>query len=151
MAGAKGIRAGRAFVELGVSDRLTAGLRAAQRRLQAFGAGVRSIGMRIAAIGVAGLAPLAASVKAFSDTGDALDKMSQRTGLSVETLSELGFAAEQSGADLETLEKGVRTLQRTINDADRGLSTAKDALNDLRLSAEQLRGLTQEEQFKLVD
>ncbi|MCL4742283.1 MAG: hypothetical protein KJZ54_08775 [Phycisphaerales bacterium] len=150
MAGAKGIRAGRAFVELGVSDKLTAGLRAAQRRLQAFGAGVRSIGMRIAAIGVAGLAPLAASVKAFSDTGDALDKMSQRTGLSVETLSELGFAAEQSGADLETLEKGVRTLQRTINDAERGLSTAEDALADLSLSAEQLRGLTPEEQFKLV-
>ncbi len=150
MAGAKGIRAGRAFVELGVSDKLTAGLRAAQRRLQAFGAGVRSIGLRIAAIGVAGLAPLAASVKAFSDTGDALDKMSQRTGLSVESLSELGFAAEQSGADLETLEKGVRTLQRTINDAERGLSTAEDALADLGLSAEQLRGLTPEEQFKLV-
>ncbi|MCL4743595.1 MAG: hypothetical protein KJZ54_15480, partial [Phycisphaerales bacterium] len=150
MAGAKGIRAGRAFVELGVSDRLTAGLRAAQRRLQAFGAGVRSVGTRIAAIGTAGLAPLAASVRSFASAGDVLDKMSQRTGISVEALSELGFAAEQSGADLQTLEKGVRTLQRSINDAERGLSTATDAFSDLGLTAEQLRGLTPEEQFKLV-
>ncbi len=150
MAGAKGIRAGRAFVELGVSDRLTAGLRAAQRRLQAFGAGVRSIGTRIAAIGTAGLAPLAASVRSFASAGDVLDKMSRRTGISVEALSELGFAAEQSGADLQVLEKGVRTLQRSINDAERGLSTAEDAFSDLGLTAEQLRGLTPEEQFKLV-
>lgn len=150
MAGAKGIRAGRAFVELGVSDRLTAGLRAAQRRLQAFGAGVRSIGTRIAAIGTAGLVPLAASVRTFASAGDVLDKMSQRTGISVEALSELGFAAEQSGADLQVLEKGVRTLQRSINDAERGLSTAEDALSDLGLTAEQLRGITPEEQFKLV-
>ncbi|MBX3363944.1 MAG: phage tail tape measure protein [Phycisphaeraceae bacterium] len=150
MAGAKDIRAGRAFVELGVSDRLTAGLRAAQRRLQAFGAGVRSLGTRIAAIGTAGLAPLAASVRSFASAGDTLEKMSRRTGIGVEALSELGFAAEQSGADLETLEKGVRTLQRTMNDAERGLSTATDAFADLGLSVERLRGLTPEEQFKLV-
>ncbi|HRQ73801.1 MAG TPA: phage tail tape measure protein [Phycisphaerales bacterium] len=150
MAGAKGIRAGRAFVELGVSDKLTAGLRAAQRRLKAFGAGVRYLGTRIAAIGTAGLAPLAASVRSFASAGDTLEKMSRRTGIGVEALSELGFAAEQSGADLQTLEAGVRVLQRTINDAERGLSTAKDALADLGLTAEQLRGLTPEEQIKAV-
>ena len=150
MAGTKGIRAGRAFVELGVSDKLTAGLRAAQRRLKAFGAGVRYLGTRIAAIGTAGLAPLAASVRSFASAGDTLEKMSRRTGIGVEALSELGFAAEQSGADLQTLEAGVRVLQRTINDAERGLSTAKDALADLGLTAEQLRGLTPEEQIKAV-
>ncbi len=48
MGATQGIRAGRAFVELGVSDKLTAGLRRAQRRLKAFGDGVRSIGARLA-------------------------------------------------------------------------------------------------------
>ena len=48
MADAKGIRAGRAFVELGVSDKLTRGLRKAQARLKAFGNAVRSIGARLA-------------------------------------------------------------------------------------------------------
>jgi len=150
MAGAKGIRAGRAFVELGVSDRLTRGLRAAQRRLKAFGAGVRSIGTRIAAIGTAGLAPLAASVRSFASAGDVLDKMSRRTGISVEALSELGFAAEQSGADLAALEKGVRTMQRAINDLGRGLSTQTDAFGDLGLTMADLEGRSPEEQFKLI-
>ena len=39
MADTKGIRAGRAFVELGVSDKLTKGLQAAEKRLKAFGEG----------------------------------------------------------------------------------------------------------------
>jgi len=145
-----GIRAGRAFVELGVSDRLTAGLKRAQQRLKAFGEGVRAIGTRLTAIGAGILAPLAGSVQLFSNAGDALEKMSKRTGISVEALSELGFAAEQSGADIETLETGVRVLQRSVNDAERGLSTATEALAELNLTAAQLRALSPEEQFKVV-
>ncbi len=36
-------------------------------------------------------------VHAFSEMGGAMQDASQRTGMSVEALSELGFAAEQSG------------------------------------------------------
>ena len=118
MADTRGIRAGRAFVELGVSDRLTAALKRAERKLKAFGESVRSLGLRLAGLGGAALAPLAGAVKLFASAGDTLDKMSLRTGVSVEALSELGFAAEQSGADLQTLENGVRVMQRTLNDAD---------------------------------
>ena len=150
MADSRGIRAGRAFVELGVSDRLSAGLRRAQRRLRAFGAGVRQVGLRLVAAGVAALAPLAATVRVFTKAGDELEKMSRRTGFTVEALSELGFAAEQSGADLATLEKGVRTMQRAVNDLGRGLSTQVDAFGDLGLAIEDLQGLSPEEQFKLI-
>ncbi|HLO40883.1 MAG TPA: hypothetical protein VK176_07660 [Phycisphaerales bacterium] len=48
MADTRGIRAGRAFVELGVSDRLSSGLKAAQKKLEAFGEGLRSIGTKMA-------------------------------------------------------------------------------------------------------
>jgi len=150
MAGSRGIRAGRAFVELGVSDKLSAGLRRAQRRLQAFGAGVRQVGLRLVAAGAAALAPLGLAVRIFAKAGDELEKMSRRTGVSVEALSELAFAAEQSGADLETLEKGVRTMQRAVNDLGRGLSTQVDAFGDLGLAIEDLQGLSPEEQFKLI-
>lgn len=48
---AGGIRAGKAFVELFADDRkLVRGLRAAQRKLKAFGASVRNIGMKIAGL-----------------------------------------------------------------------------------------------------
>jgi len=150
MGDSRGIRAGRAFVELSVRDRLSAGLKRAQRRLKAFGAGIKSLGLRVAALGGVIAAPLAASVKIFTSAGDALEKMSRRTGVTVEALSKLGFAAEQSGADLETLEKGVRTMQRAVNDLGRGLSTQVDAFGDLGLAIEDLDGLSPEEQFKRI-
>jgi hypothetical protein len=90
VADTRGIRAGRAFVELGVSDKLSAGLKAAQKKLEAFGAGLRSIGTKMAGIGVAAITALLGTAKVFSDTGDVLDKMSQRTGVSVEALSSSG-------------------------------------------------------------
>ncbi len=125
MAAAQGIRAGRAFIELGVSDKLTKGLRAAQKRLQAFGEGLRSIGTRLGAIGASALTALFGTAKTFADMGDSLDEMSARTGVSVETLSELGFAAELAGGDLETLEAGLRKMQRTIGGVAAGLARSK--------------------------
>ncbi|MCR9217467.1 MAG: hypothetical protein AAFX79_03145 [Planctomycetota bacterium] len=150
MADTRGIRAGRAFVELGVSDKLSAGLRRAQKRLKAFGDGLRSVGTRLTAIGAGAVASLLSTVKVFTAMGDTLDKMSKRTGVSVESLSELGFAAEQSGADLATFEKGVRSMQRSINDLGRGLSTQTDAFATLGLTMADLDGLSPEAQFKLI-
>ncbi len=150
MAAAQGIRAGRAFVELGVSDKLTKGLRAAQKRLQAFGEGLRSIGTRLGAIGASALTALFGTAKTFADMGDSLDEMSARTGVSVETLSELGFAAELAGADMETLETGIRKMQKTISEAIGGSKSAADALTQLGLSIADLKGLNPEQQFKLI-
>ncbi len=150
MASAGGIRAGRAFVELGVRDRLQKGLKAAQAKLRAFSASVGSIGTAMVGASAAILAPLGAAVKHFASFGDTLNKMSARTGVSVESLSELGFAAEQSGSDLATVEKGVRTMQRSVNDLGRGLSTQTDAFSELGLSIGDLEGLNPEAQFKLI-
>jgi hypothetical protein len=150
MADTRGIRAGRAFVELGVSDKLSAGLRRAQKRLEAFGQGLRAIGTRLAGIGVTAVTGLLAGVKHFSDAGDALDKMSVRTGVSVEALSELGFAAEQSGADLDSLETGLKHMQKSVVEAARGSETAQKALSLLGLSVQDLAGLSPEQQFKLL-
>ncbi len=151
MASTKGIRAGRAFVELFADDKkLVRGLRAAERKLKAFGNGVRNIGQRMMALGAAVAAPLIAAAKAFASMGDSLAKMSARTGVSVEALSELSFAAEQSGTDVGSLEKSLGRMQRSIYDAGRGLSTATDALADLGLTMADLAGLSPEDQFKLL-
>ncbi len=151
MGKAGAVRAGQAFIELFADDTaLVRGLRRAQQRLQTFGAGVRSIGQQMVLAGGAAAAGFGAAVGVFVSVGDQLDKMSQRTGIAVESLSELRFAAEQSGADMETLEKGIRTAQRTITDASRGLKSAKEALGELGLTAEQLMKLSPEEQFKLI-
>jgi hypothetical protein len=68
MAGTQGIRAGRAFVELFADDgKLVRGLRRAEKKLKAFGDGVRNLGLKMAGLGSAIAAPLAASGKAFGD------------------------------------------------------------------------------------
>lgn len=133
-----------------MDDRVAKGLRAAEKRLKAFGDGLRSLGTRVFAAGAAALTPLLGAVKAFSDSGDTLEKMSRRTGVSVEALSELGFAAEQSGADLETLETGLRKMQKFLTEAARGSDGATEALALLRLSLADLANLSPEQQFKLI-
>ena len=132
---AQGIRAGRAFVELFADDsKLVRGLRRASARLKAWGAGIRSIGMQVFAGGAAIAAPLLLALKQFTTAGDALDKMSSRVGASVEFLSALSHAAQIGGTDISAMEVGIRRLQRTAFDAQRGLSTATDAFDALGIS-----------------
>ena len=151
MAGTQGIRAGRAFVELFADDsKLVRGLRRAEKKLRAFGDSVRNFGLKLTALGSAMLAPLIASAKLFSGYGDQVAKMAKRTGLSVETLSELRFVATQTGTEFESLEMAFRKMQRSIYDAGRGLSTQVDAFDDLGLTFADLDGLSPEDQFKLL-
>ncbi len=146
-----GIRAGQAFVELFADDsRLVRGLKNASRRLKAWGRSVTAIGRRVMLAGTAALGGAFAAAKTFARMGDVVQKMAKRTGLSAEALSELSFAAEQSGTDLASLENGLRRMQRTIGDALQGLSTAEDALAMLGLSVQQLLRLAPKEQFKLI-
>ena len=133
---ASGIKAGRAYVELGVDDRFTKALRAAQARLQAFGNAVRNIGLGLTAVAAAASAPFVASVKLFSDFGSAIDDAANRTGLTAEAMSELGFAAEQSGTTVESLEKGLRVMQRTLVNAAEDGGAAGEAIAALERCCE---------------
>jgi len=151
MANARGIRAGAAYIELFVNDsKLVRGLQNAAKKLKAFGDAITGWGQKMATIGAAVTAPLVGSAKAFSEMGDRMAKMSQRTGISVETLSELAYAAELSGADLDTLEGSLRKMQKAIVAAAEGSEGATDALAKLGLTVENLRGLSPDQQFKLI-
>jgi hypothetical protein len=151
MANARGIRAGAAYIELFLNDsKLVRGLQNASKKLKAFGDAITGWGQKMTAIGAAVTAPLIGSAKAFSEMGDRMAKMSQRTGISVETLSELAYAAELSGADLDTLEGSLRKMQKAIVAAAEGSESATDALGKLGLTVADLRGLSPDQQFKLI-
>ncbi len=144
MAGSqRGIRAGRAYVELGVNDKIHAGLRAAQRRLQAFGA-------VLAGAGVAILTPMIGAAKVFADFGSELNDMAGRTGMAVEALAELGYAADMTGTDLAAVETGVRRMQKTLIAARDGSKEASEALVKLGISAAKIAALAPEQQFEAV-
>lgn len=142
------IKAGGAYVELMLRNKkFTTGLASARKRLVGFAKGAAMAGV---AAGAAAAGGIAYSVRQFIRMGDTLDKMSQRTGFSVEALSELSHAAGQSGTDIETVEKGARRLQKTMVDAGGGLASANRYLEDLGLNYQELAKLSPEEQFNSV-
>jgi len=154
MAGAGDIMAGRAFVEVATKDKTGEGLSKIAGNFKKFGAGIVSIGSAIGA-GVAALAGSAfagavASLAKFAESGSALKDMADRTGLSVENLSELGFAANQTGTDLETVEGAARKMAQTIAKAGAGGKQAVKALADLGLTAQELAGLSPDEQLDKI-
>ena len=118
MANTGAIRAGRAFVEIFAEDKaLVRGLKSAQRKLSNFGNGIKSIGTKLMGLGALITAPLIAGAKSAASAGAALWDMSERTGMSVENLSKLAFAAQMTGTDIESLEVGVKRMQNWIAQA----------------------------------
>lgn len=97
-------------------------------QLQGALGGLDSISGSLPAIG-AGIAAafggisFAGIIKGSIDYADSLDELSQRTGVSVETLSSLRNAAELSGTSLEGVGKEVQKLTRNMAEAARGSAT----------------------------
>lgn len=66
---AEGIEAGRAYVELGVKDRLSAWLEAAKERLANWARGLTLLGAKTTGLATSVLAPPVGGVRHFADVG----------------------------------------------------------------------------------
>jgi hypothetical protein len=99
---------------------------------------------------VSGMSAAAASVWRFTEAAAGIDDIAQRTGASAEALSQLRYAAEQSGANLEAVEKGMRKLGDVTTQAAGGSKAAAAALASVGLSAEQLLAMPVEDRFLAV-
>jgi len=149
--GANDVRAGGAYVEIGaVSKGLENALNRAAGRLKAFGASVSSIGTKMAALGAIVTAPLIAAANAGAQAGAAMYDMSRRTGISVESLSTLGFAAKMSGASLDELEPAIKRMQKTIGGVADSTEGTTGSLEHLGIAMESIRGKAPDEQFRLI-
>lgn len=82
--------------------------------------------------------------------GDEFDKMSLRTGLSTEALSEFAHAAEMSGASISDVEGAMRSLASQIVAAQNGSSRAEKAFQILGVSVDQIAALNPEQQFDAI-
>lgn len=112
MASRGDIEAGKAHVLLYLKNTLTGGLKAAQKQLEGIGQGVMKVGVGLSAAGSAIVGPMMAAVKQFADMGSVLADMSAKTGMAAGSLAELKFAAEQSGASLDDVEKAILMMQK---------------------------------------
>ena len=115
----------------GDASQLKGALEGAGKQVTGFSDKIGKIG-KVATI--AGIAVVAAFTKIVTSTaavGDKFDKMSLRTGIAVEDLSSLAYAADISGTSIETMEKGLKGLTMSMNDMSMGMGEAKDAYEKL--------------------
>lgn len=152
MAGnAQGIRAGQAFVEIFADDsKLARGLKQAQARLKTFADGVKAAGTPMLKFGAMLGGPIIAAAKSFAEAGEGLNTMSKRTGVTVEALSELKYAASQSDVSMEAFETGIKKMQKALGEAQQGSAGATQALAQLGLTVSDLQGKAPEQQFKML-
>ena len=130
---------------------LETSLKGAETRMGKFTSGIqkhsKAIGIGMAAMGTAIVGAAALSVKSWAEMGDEVAKMAAKTGMSTEALSELRHAAMLSGADLETVEKGIKKMSMSISEAIDGMATYTDAFAKVGMQAQDLIGLKPEEAF----
>tara|TARA_S200002703_G_scaffold8596_1_gene8661 strand:+ start:2860 stop:4932 length:2073 start_codon:yes stop_codon:yes gene_type:complete len=101
-----------------------------------------------AAVGVGGLGLL---VKNSLDGIDKISKLSRTLGISVEDLRKLELAANLSGIELNTLARGVRTLNKGMVDFIKdGTGEAVDAFEALGISADELNQIAGD-QFRVLE
>ena len=115
----------RAQILISAVDQTRSALESVRRGLGGLADTARSVNGVLANLGAAvSVAGLAAMLKSAIDTGDALDEMSQRVGISVETLSVWQPAAQQSGVAGASFEQGLRKLAATMLEAATGSQDA---------------------------
>ncbi|MFQ5737243.1 MAG: hypothetical protein ACE5GY_10360 [Thermodesulfobacteriota bacterium] len=130
----------RVDIVIRAKDLYTQGLKKAEKAFT-------DVGYRLATtfkVGAAALTgysvALGAMLKTTADAGDAFLKMSQRTGVSSQALSELAHAAELSGASIDNVEAGFRVLSKRMLDAQNGLTTAERTFDTLGINTQTATG-----------
>ena len=81
-----------------------------------------------------------AGLKVMADQIDDLAKASSRLGMTVNELQSLQFAAGQTGASAEELEKGLTRFNRSISEASTGIGTGLRSFQALGISVTDANG-----------
>lgn len=151
MPGSNDIKAGGAYVEVGAKDKnLFDKMKAAEARVKAFGAGIMSVGRQVALAGIAFITPFVLMANSFADAGARLEQLSAKTGISVEALSSLEFAARATGLTLEQIADAAKGTTQFLQAAAAGSDDTRQALRSLGITLQQLNSANPEERFRLL-
>lgn len=125
-------------------------MQTAKKNLENVGTAVKNAGKTFATIGT-GVTAAGTAVFAFANkvtqTGDNIDKMSQKLGISAEAYQEWDFIMQHCGSTIEGLKPSMKTLANAA--ADGNDSTAA-AFNKLGLSMDEVAAMSQEDLFATV-
>lgn len=112
----------KSIVEIIISavNKTKQGLQEPVTDLKSLVSAVDKVGPAFKLAGGAAVVALAMMSKQSIDAADAFQQMKERTGVAVETLSTLGYAALQSDTDIQSLGKGMKGLSERMLDAAEG-------------------------------
>jgi hypothetical protein len=102
-------------------------------------AGFIGVGAAVAAI-TSAVQILDQRFNSFLETGDRLTELSEKTGLAVEELSGLAYAADQSDTSLDALATGLKKLSINLDAADEEGKKAVDMFARLGISTKDTEG-----------
>jgi hypothetical protein len=110
----------------------------------------RAAGMAAKATAAAGVAIGAAAaviIKANLESIDSLAKTADKLGMTTEALAGYRHAADLTGVSQGNFDKSLGRMSKNIGDAQAGIGTAKQYLDQLGLSAGKLAAMRPEDQF----
>lgn len=147
---ASSIRAGKAHVELSAKDKgVKAALEKMRKRIASFGKLTSKIGIAMTASTLPVLGVVGKAVSSFVDRGSQIKNIADRTGATTEAVSELAYAFESVGLNIDNVADATKDLQDKLSKAKEGDGFSA-ALEEIGLNAQQLKGLKLEDQFEAI-
>jgi hypothetical protein len=110
----------------------------------------KELGLGMLAAGAVITGAVTLSAKKFADLGEQLLQLKAKTGIGVETLSELKYAADVSGSSIDDLGTNIKDMDNVLTDAGKGVKSAQEKLQGLNLTMADLVGLSPEQQFMKI-
>lgn len=142
----------RAQILITAVDQTKTALASVKGNLEGLSSAATKVNGVLAGLGVAlSVGALVAAGKAALDTADDLSKLSQKTGISVESLSLLKPIAEQSGISLEGLAKGMQKLATAMVEAAGGSKEQVETFSRLGVSVKDVAGQLRPTEEVLLD
>lgn len=142
----------RAQILISAVDQTRQAFASVKGNLEGLSSAASKVNSLLAGLGAAlSVAGLIAAGKAALDTADELSKLSQKTGLSVESLSLLKPIAEQSGISMEGLAKGLQKLATAMVGAASGSAEQVGTFERLGVSVTDAAGKLRPTEAVLLD
>ncbi len=133
---------------INATDKTGRAIASAKRNIKGFGSVARNV---LGGLGVGlGGAAFVGLTKSAIDYGSSLTDAAIATNTNIEALQALRYAAQEAGASQQNLDNALIRLTKSTYDAQRGLSTAKDAFALLNINVEEFARLPTERKLEAL-
>jgi len=112
--------------------------------------GIAAVAATVTAAAVGLVKGVIDGAKATAALGDAIDKNSQKLGMSTDAYQKWDYVLNLAGSSIENMAPGIKTLTNKMDDAINGSESAAAAFEALGISTADLANMSREEAFGAV-